>query len=285
MINYVDADLIIEINNLESGQGILDRNGIEAAAERPWSTFLGMEFYPSPARKAGALFHALASTQYFVDGNKRTAWIAASFLFQALGEDLRELPVVDQETFALVVATLSEWDAERAGEWYRDHRLMMADRLDFAFVANKVTMDAHDPTASSIEGIDVGGLSSREFPVTAEVTVLFRVTWLGSDVGRKPKFTFSTRPFGPLSKFNVKGAVTVRDKLEDKRYSVPIMPGFDVHHLTHRMMPVVSAIPLEIYALGPGTVEIVAECEGEELFALPFSIDVPTDRSDFDVAY
>lgn len=43
----------------------------------------GREYYPTVVQKAAALLHGLASTQPFINGNKRTAWICC---FTFLGE-------------------------------------------------------------------------------------------------------------------------------------------------------------------------------------------------------
>jgi death-on-curing protein len=67
---------------------LLDRTGLEAAVERPWSGFGDFEAFPTLYDKAGALLHALASTQVFENGNKRTAWASAVAFLDVNGIDI-----------------------------------------------------------------------------------------------------------------------------------------------------------------------------------------------------
>lgn len=56
-----------------------------AACGRPFHTMFGDDLYPTPVLKAAALFHAIIAGHVFVDGNKRTATMAAVSLLQSLG--------------------------------------------------------------------------------------------------------------------------------------------------------------------------------------------------------
>lgn len=78
MNRIVTFDDVVEINRLHTnGNGMLvDANTVMSAVGRPWQTFDGAELYPTLIEKAAALLHGLACTQGFVDGNKRTAWLA-----------------------------------------------------------------------------------------------------------------------------------------------------------------------------------------------------------------
>jgi death-on-curing protein len=50
---------------------------VAATVGRPAATVFGEDAYPTVAAKAAALFHGFATTQAFVDGNKRMAVYAA----------------------------------------------------------------------------------------------------------------------------------------------------------------------------------------------------------------
>ena len=52
---------------------------------RPFQSVLGEDAYPSTLEKVAALFHAIIRDHPFVDGNKRTATIAAIFYLGAVG--------------------------------------------------------------------------------------------------------------------------------------------------------------------------------------------------------
>jgi death-on-curing protein len=62
-------------------EGIRDLASLEGTLARPMHAGFGREFYPTVVEKAAALLHGLATTQPFIDGNKRTAWACcATFL-------------------------------------------------------------------------------------------------------------------------------------------------------------------------------------------------------------
>lgn len=56
---------------------------IESALARPYSGY-----HRAIERKAAALLHAPVSNHGFVDGNKRTAWLATTILIDRSGYDL-----------------------------------------------------------------------------------------------------------------------------------------------------------------------------------------------------
>jgi death-on-curing protein len=105
--------------------GIRDEGGLLSAVARPFHTFGGDDLHPSVMAKAGALLHALCSNHPFVDGNKRTALVAAAFLLHKEGIEL-DIPVDDGESFMLrvaqglldageVAAQLDAWTVRRRG--------------------------------------------------------------------------------------------------------------------------------------------------------------------------
>ena len=56
--------------------GIRDYGMLESAVNRPASSFAGEELYPSPFGKAAAILESIVKNHPFVDGNKRTGWLA-----------------------------------------------------------------------------------------------------------------------------------------------------------------------------------------------------------------
>lgn len=80
-VNYqISVDLLIEINARFTELAVLDRNGLESACNAPHRGFGPYERFPGLFQKAAALLFELATTQYFGEGNKRTAWNAAQIL-------------------------------------------------------------------------------------------------------------------------------------------------------------------------------------------------------------
>ncbi len=84
--------------------GIRDRGGLESAVAQPSMTFGGDDLYPTLAEKAAALCFSLAKNHAFIDGNKRTAWVAARALLQLNG---RALIVSADEGERVMVAVAS----------------------------------------------------------------------------------------------------------------------------------------------------------------------------------
>jgi len=265
MTSYVDVDLVIRINDKVSGQGIRDRDGLESAVARPWAQFAGHELYRTPAQKAGALFHGLASTQTFVDGNKRTAWLAAQFLLRALGHELKDLTVEAEEAFALCVAAVANYEAEQAGNWFRSHTLSMADRLDYAMLS------MHAEEADGVWqgfGINVHGLHAAEYPAPIELTAVFRVLWRRGDIGRRVEYDVS---------FESDGTIQCLEHLPPSALTIP--PSGHGHHAG--AMPQIAMCGLRLLAPGPGEGHVIVSIGGEELFRRPILVGSQLEVPDF----
>jgi death-on-curing protein len=63
---------------------------LESAVHRPRARMFGVPAYQDVYEQAAALLHALATNHPFVDGNKRTAWLAAATFLAANGVDLAD---------------------------------------------------------------------------------------------------------------------------------------------------------------------------------------------------
>jgi death-on-curing protein len=64
------------IDDFGGSHGIRDTGLLESAVERPSATFGGEEFYPTAFTKAAAILESIVKNHPFVDGNKRTGWLA-----------------------------------------------------------------------------------------------------------------------------------------------------------------------------------------------------------------
>ncbi|GAA5512905.1 hypothetical protein Dcar01_01629 [Deinococcus carri] len=82
--------------------GIRDTGALASALAQPAMEAFGMELYPSLVEKAGAYLFFLARNHAFTDGNKRTAYAAASVFLLLNGG---ELTGPDDAVFALVLRT------------------------------------------------------------------------------------------------------------------------------------------------------------------------------------
>jgi death-on-curing protein len=84
---------------------IRDVGLIASAVARPQATAFGEDAYANVWEKAAALLQSLACNHGFIDGNKRTAWVAAMTFLEANGHPLD--PMFDQleaEEFVVAVA-------------------------------------------------------------------------------------------------------------------------------------------------------------------------------------
>ena len=96
-------------------EGIRDQGGIEAALDRPRN--LALYGNPDVADLAAAYCYALATTQHFNDGNKRTAHVVARLLLLLNG---RNIGFQLTEAYSVVVAVASkEMTQEELAAWYR----------------------------------------------------------------------------------------------------------------------------------------------------------------------
>ncbi len=62
--------------------GLREATLLHSAVARPFAAFNGEELYPTEFEKAGALFHSLIKSHPFMDGTKRTAFVAALFFLE-----------------------------------------------------------------------------------------------------------------------------------------------------------------------------------------------------------
>ncbi|MEU9007442.1 type II toxin-antitoxin system death-on-curing family toxin [Streptomyces sp. NPDC048551] len=73
---------------------------------------LGTPAYEDPYEQAAALLHGIAANHPLVDGNKRTAWLAAATFLAVNGVDLA---AVDQDdAYALVIDVAAGHEADTA---------------------------------------------------------------------------------------------------------------------------------------------------------------------------
>ncbi len=103
---YLRASSVAGFNaDLVGAGGIRDAGLIESACGRPQATAFGEDAYPSIWEKAAALLQSLARNHAFVDGNKRTAWMATVVFLEINGHPLDTTIDVDAAgEFVLAVA-------------------------------------------------------------------------------------------------------------------------------------------------------------------------------------
>lgn len=87
-----EADILLlhefSIRDFGGAKELRDRNLLLSAIARPFQTFDGNELYATPIEKAAALGESLIINHPFVDGNKRTAFLAMYALLMEFGIEL-----------------------------------------------------------------------------------------------------------------------------------------------------------------------------------------------------
>src|SRR5439155_14149380 len=95
--------------------GVRAEGRLMSANGRPFQTFGGDHLYTTPFEKAAALLESICNNHPFVDGNKRTALVAAAFLLHKHDVEIY-VPVEAGESFMLAVAQ-GQHDARSIARW------------------------------------------------------------------------------------------------------------------------------------------------------------------------
>lgn len=96
-------------------EGLRDAALLHAAVARPFTTFGGVELYPTDFDKAAALLHSLIKSHPFLDGTKRTAFAAAMYFLHERGYALRR-PFPQDEVIRFCVGLAEENQRSAAGD-------------------------------------------------------------------------------------------------------------------------------------------------------------------------
>ena len=101
---------------------VLKPNVLESAVLRPYQEVFGQTLYPMPWDKAGAVAETIAHDHPFVDGNKRTATLAAMRVLEDNGWSL-EMRSEECGEFVQIMVDLAAGESRwgRLSEWLRTH--------------------------------------------------------------------------------------------------------------------------------------------------------------------
>jgi len=119
---YINGNLLNNAQIMSGKQKVRDLTLLQAAVARPAASAFGADAYPTLEEKIAALFHSVARNHPFIDGNKRTAVVAALFMGQVNGQRLTwqpeaALPVILSAAEGHYdVAQLAAWFTLEAGE-------------------------------------------------------------------------------------------------------------------------------------------------------------------------
>ena len=135
------------------GGEISDKAGVEAVLNRPFSGVVDQEMFPTIWTKAAALLHGFATTQYFEDGNKRTAWVVTRTFLPLNGCDLGMTETIHAEAMVLAAAA-NYLEVQKIAEWlqvtFESSRGDIVDRrLEYLFLAKAASLDDTQATMTS----------------------------------------------------------------------------------------------------------------------------------------
>lgn len=103
------------IDKLGGGKGVRDWGLLDAALNRPYATFDGIDLYPTPFDKAAALLESILINHPFIDGNKRTAYVLMKFI---LFRDGIILTAPQAEKYKMVIeASIGNLRFDEIKEW------------------------------------------------------------------------------------------------------------------------------------------------------------------------
>jgi len=119
---WLPKDLILAVHDRQlaehgGARGVRDEGLLESALTRPQNLFAYGE--SDPAALAGAYAFGIARNHPFIDGNKRTAFVACELFLVANGH---ELIASDEECLAMMLSmTASEIDEAEFAAWLREN--------------------------------------------------------------------------------------------------------------------------------------------------------------------
>jgi len=122
-LNWISLEELILIHErviAETGGigGVGNPGALESAVARPFTAFGGTEAFPDLASKVAVLIHSVIAFHPFVDGNKRTALVAADVCLRLNG--CRLVPSDEVEPFFWAIAR-GEKDMDQIAQWLRAH--------------------------------------------------------------------------------------------------------------------------------------------------------------------
>ncbi|GAA3581326.1 type II toxin-antitoxin system death-on-curing family toxin [Klugiella xanthotipulae] len=116
MITYLSVAEVTALHDSEESPGVRDPGRLSAAVAQPSATWNGAQLYPALTQKAAILLHGLCKGHAFLNGNKRTAWLATTTFLSLNEVNFMEIPVTTVVGFVDGVAKdlytldlISEW--------------------------------------------------------------------------------------------------------------------------------------------------------------------------------
>lgn len=94
----------LSIKRYGGADGVRDEGMLSSAIERPYASYGGIELYKTPFEKAATILESIIKNHPFVDGNKRTGFIACGAL---LLRNSYELIATEKDAYDFVIKVAS----------------------------------------------------------------------------------------------------------------------------------------------------------------------------------
>lgn len=108
------------VDETTGSHGVRDVHLLKSIVHKPQTQFGGTDLYPDMFTKAAVLLEAIANYHVFIDGNKRTSFVAAArflhingYAFEATNEDI-ESTVLGVAEKRIDIRYLAEWFEENS---------------------------------------------------------------------------------------------------------------------------------------------------------------------------
>ena len=125
-MKWIELETVLEIHNrvIEStggSYGLRDKNALESALFSPLATFDGQELYPEIFEKVAVLLFKIANNHPFLDGNKRTAFVAALTIFSVNGYEFKFTQ--GEVVSCMLSVARGNSSYQQICQWLKDHTI------------------------------------------------------------------------------------------------------------------------------------------------------------------
>lgn len=124
----ITKEVILKLHELSiirygGSQGIRDEGLMESAIARPYQTFGGEDLYPTAIEKIAAIAESIIINHPFVDGNKRTGYLA---VLAILDENKLELVASNDDIYNFIIKiSTGEIKFEQIVEWLKQNTISL----------------------------------------------------------------------------------------------------------------------------------------------------------------
>lgn len=127
-MNYLNITQVLAIHNevieqTGGAKGVRDIRLLDSAVARAQATFGGKDLYPDIFSKATALGHSLIRNHPFIDGNKRTGYMAMRLFLNLNGYDIKA-SLEARYKFVMEITEKTK-DEESIVKWLKEHSRKM----------------------------------------------------------------------------------------------------------------------------------------------------------------